>query len=139
VIEISKSTKPNGAKPELDSLGLIGINSDQTGRLSNDAVKFKDALETEPASLEAMFTNSSGFGQTVVDALDVFIDPLDGSIKDRKDSIDRTVASLEDQVDRWDERAASYEARLRRSFASFESAAGALQGTGQFLTSFFFS
>ena len=123
----------------LDSLGLIGVQLDNNGKLSIDSADFTDALGDNLDSVMQMFTSSDGFGQAMVTGLDVYVDSSSGIIKQRNDSIDMTIDSLEDQVERWEERILSYEARLRTSFTAFESAAGSLQGTAQFISSYFFS
>ncbi|MEL6344824.1 MAG: flagellar filament capping protein FliD, partial [Myxococcota bacterium] len=117
-------TSQYGTGQPLDSLGLLGIESDQDGKLSIDSSTFQDVVTDDRSSLEEMFGSDSGFGQAMVDALDVYVDPIDGTLKDRDDSIDRTVESLEQQVVRWEDRITSYEERLRRGFNAFEGAAG---------------
>jgi flagellar hook-associated protein 2 len=124
---------------DLDSLGLIGVELDNDGKLSIDSAKFDDALDENRDSILKMFSSADGFGKLLTDQLDVYIDPSEGQIKQRSDGIDSTIDGLQDQVARWEDRILSYEARLRTSFTAFESAAGALQGTAQFIQSYFFS
>jgi len=126
---------PGGA----DSLGLVGIKLDNDGKLSIDSAKFKDVLQDDRDRLINLFTDGGKFGEAMVGALDVYVDPTEGSIKARNDGIDERIDSLKDQVERWEERILSYEARLRTGFTAFESTAGALQGTAAFITSYFFS
>jgi len=123
----------------LDSLSLMGISSGSDGKLSLNTGDFQAAFQTDPSSVEGMFTSESGFGANMVTALDVFIDPIDGSLKQRGDSIDSSIDRLEIQVESWEDRIERYENRLRSSFTAFEGAAGQLQGTAQFLQSYFFS
>jgi len=125
---------------DIDSLSLIGVSTNTSdGTLSLDSDDFQTALADYQDSVEGLFTSSSGFGQTMIDALDFYIDPLEGSIVSRTDSIDDLVEDLEDQIDTWETRIESYEDRLRSSFTSLESTAGKLQGTSMFLDSYFFS
>ena len=125
---------------DVASLSLIGISTNTSdGTLTLDSDEFQDALSDYQDSVEGLFTDASGFGQTMIDSLDFYIDPLDGSIVSRTDSIDGMVEDLEDQIETWEDRIESYEARLRSSFTSLESTAGELQGTSMFLDSYFFS
>jgi flagellar hook-associated protein 2 len=133
------TTQYSGMGTTLDSLGLIGVQLDNSGKLSIDSADFTDALADNLGSVMEMFTSSAGFGQRMATGLDVYIDSSSGIIQQRNDSIDMTIDSLEEQVGRWEERILSYESRLRTSFNAFESAAGALQGTAQFISSYFFS
>ncbi len=123
---------------DLDSLSLMGISTESDGTITFDSGDFQDALQDYRSSVEEMFTASDGFGSSMIDSLDVFVDPVDGTIKQRTDSIDTLVAGLEDQIDAWEERIVRYEERLRSSFTSFESTAGELQGTALFIESYFF-
>ncbi len=123
----------------LDSLGLMGIGTDGDGRLSLDSGDFKDALTSYRDSVEDMFTADGGFGAALIDALDVFIDPIDGTIKKRNASLESSINDLEDQVDSWEDRIERYEERLRNSFTAFESSIGAMQGVSSFLEAYFFS
>lgn len=122
---------------DLDSLGLIGVKLDNDGKLSIDDDTFEDVMDSDLDAILDMFTSEDGFGQVVVESLDVYIDPIDGTIKLRNDSIDDNIDNLEDQIERWETRILSYEERLRAQFVAFESAAGALQGTSNFLASYF--
>lgn len=133
------ATNYPGSSAELNSLALMGISLDNDGKLSIDSAEFKAALDDDRDSVMAMFTEEGGFGVALSESLDIHVDSTDGTIKQRSDGIDTAVEALEDQVGRWEERILSYEARLRSGFASFESAAGALQGTAQFIASYFFS
>ena len=121
----------------LTSLGLLGIGTDGEGSLSLDSDDFQDALTDYRGSVEDMFTADDGFGAALVASLDVFIDPIDGIIKERNDSLESSIDALEDQVATWEERIERYEERLRSSFTTFESTVGVLQGVSDFLTAFF--
>lgn len=124
---------------DLNSLGLMGIGTDGTGRLELDSDDFQDALSDYRGSVEKMFTADDGFGAALVASLDVFIDPIDGVIKERNASLESSIDDLEDQVATWETRIERYEDRLRSSFTTFESSVGVLQGVSEFLTAFFFS
>ena len=135
---LSRSLSTSYTTNTLDSLGLMGIGSDGDGRLSLDSGDFQGALGDYRDSVEDMFTTADGFGASLISSLDVFIDPLEGVIKQRKDSMESTIGGLEDQVANWEDRIERYEERLRSSFASFEGSVGAMQGTSSFLQAYFF-
>ena len=122
---------------DLNSLGLMGIGTDGDGQLSLESSDFQDALENYQDSVEDMFTADDGFAASLIASLDVFIDPLDGTIKERNDTLEDTIDDLEDQVSNWEDRIERYEDRLRTSFNAFETSAGVMQGVSTFLQSYF--
>jgi flagellar hook-associated protein 2 len=123
---------------DLSSLGLMGIGTDGDGTLSLESDDFLEALDDYQGSVEDMFTADDGFAASLIDALDVYIDPIDGAIKQRNDTLEDSIDDLEDQVTNWEDRIERYEDRLRSSFNAFESSAGVMQGVSSFLQAYFF-
>ncbi|MDG1481666.1 MAG: flagellar filament capping protein FliD [Myxococcota bacterium] len=136
---LTQSLSTSYTDNDLNSLGLMGIGTDGTGRLELDSDDFQDALSDYRGDVEKMFTADDGFGAALVASLDVFIDPIDGVIKERNSSLESSIDDLEDQVATWETRIERYEDRLRSSFTTFESTVGVLQGVSDFLTAFFFT
>jgi flagellar hook-associated protein 2 len=124
-----------GLGQDYDALSLIGITTDySSGALELDSDTFQDLLDAEPDQVADLFTNENGFIPAMLDRLDLYVDPVDGSLYERSDSIETSIEDLEDQVARIEERIVRYEERLRRSFSSMESTLGQLQTTQSYLS-----
>jgi flagellar hook-associated protein 2 len=119
-------------------LSDIGITTDSTtGKLEIDTDLLKEALQSDRASVEALFTGTSGFAAKVSTVIDVMVDPLDGSLTARVDSMDDKIEEMNEQIDAYDDRISSYEARLRSQFEAMEVSVGRLQSLQTFLTAYF--
>ena len=67
-----------------------------------------------------MFTDEDGgFSNAMRDQIDVYTDPVDGTLESYKDSLGARVRDLEKSVDDYDYRIQRYEDRLRSSFSSW--------------------
>jgi flagellar hook-associated protein 2 len=138
-------TTATGNDLTLDALSTIGISINTKGKLSLNSTKFNTAVLDYQDDVEALFSNQTG--STSGDALSfsgVFNEEITtittsytGTLASVTSSIDEQVKSLNKQITRWDDRIASYEARLLRQFTAMEQAAGQFQSTGSFLTNFF--
>ena len=142
-VETSLRTAVSSAYEDLDTslnaLSLIGISSNENGRLQFDTDEFKDALIENQSDVEAMFVEDAGFGKQFVSAIDTYIDPYDGSLQLREESIDTVIESFQDKVDAWEERLERYEERLRGQFAQLESFLSYAESTQSYLASLFSS
>ena len=142
-VETSLRTAVSSAYEDLDTslnaLALIGISSNENGRLQFDTDEFKNALIENQSDVEALFVEDAGFGKQFVSAIDTYIDPYDGSLQLREESIDTVIESFQDKVDAWEERLERYEERLRGQFAQLESFLSYAESTQSYLASLFSS
>jgi flagellar hook-associated protein 2 len=122
---------------DYDSLSLVGIETDRNGKLSIDSDKLQDVLSDAPDQLSNLFTGSGGFIAAMLDRADVYVDSSDGSLYNRKDTLEERVSDMNDRLDAMDRRMATTQARLRRQFSALESLMSGLQGTSNYLTSLF--
>ena len=90
--------------------------SNQVGSTSGDPVSFSGVFNAEITTVTTSYS---------------------GTLAKVSSSIEGQVKTLNTQISRWDDRIASYEARLLRQFTAMEQAAKQFQSTGSFLTSFF--
>ena len=119
-------------------LSDIGITTDSSsGELTIDSDKLKEALKSDRASVESLFTGSTGFAAKVSAVVDVMVDPADGSLTSRVGSMDDKIEQMNEQIEAYDDRISSYEARLRSQFEAMEVSVGRLQSLQTFLTAYF--
>jgi flagellar hook-associated protein 2 len=140
IIQYSDLLTANDEDVFLDSLSLLGVefSTNNDGKLTFDSTAFLEALEDNQFDIEAMFSDDeNSFSTAMTEALDEYVDPLTGIIKKLDTNLDTQVDALEDQIERWETRITSYEARLFKQFTAMEKIAGRMQTTSTFLTSFF--
>ena len=122
----------------LDSTAQMGFKTNKDGTLAFNSSEFVKAYTTYRDDVEALFSKTTGsFAATMVSRLDTFADPLTGQLKSAQDGITNQVKQMTKQVERWEARIIKYEERLRNSFDSLESITGKLNGTKNFLTTYF--
>lgn len=119
---------------DYDSVGLVGIDSDGLGKLSFDTDAFEAAFEAEPDQVTDLFTSSDGFVKSMLTALDVYLDPIDGSLQLRKDTLESRIEDMNDQVDAYTLRQNKLEDRLRKQFNAMEALLGTLQSTSSYVS-----
>ena len=123
---------------DFESLGQLGIATQQDGTLLFSAGDFKDKLADDYANVVSFLTDDSGPLGTIRDRIDdVYIDPYEGTIKSRSDSLEDTIEGLEDSIADFEERMDDYSARLRDQFNSMEIVLGELNSTQTYLSALF--
>jgi len=128
------ATRFEGLEQDYDSLSLIGIETNSSGRLSIDSDRFQEVLEAEPDQIANLFTGSAGFVQGMLDRTDVYVDSVDGSLTNRKDTLEDRIEDMEDRVEQMDRRMSRTEERLRRQFSAFESLMSSMNSTTNYLS-----
>ena len=122
----------------LDSTSQMGFKTNKDGTLSFNSSEFITAYTNYRDDVEALFSKTTGsFAATMVSRLDTFADPLTGQLKSAQTGITNQVKQMTKQVERWETRIIKYEERLRNSFDSLESITGKLNGTKNFLSTYF--
>lgn len=119
---------------DYDSVGLVGIDSDGLGKLSFDTDVFEAAFDAEPDQVTDLFTSSDGFVKSMLTALDVYLDPIDGSLNVRQDTLEARIEDMNDQVDAYTLRQNKLEDRLRKQFNAMEALLGTLQSTSSYVS-----
>jgi len=100
-------------------LGSVGF-SFANGRLTFDAEKFEQAYESDPTSVESLFTqDKTGLGDALVERIEELVNTTDGTISRREEVLNNKEASL---TRRKTELEALLETRRARLLAQFQSA-----------------
>jgi len=121
---------------DLNSLSLTGIKTQSTGKVEMDSDDFDDALDEYFDDVMNLFIDDDGFGAAMTEQIDVYIDPVDGTLESFQDSLEERIDDMEDQVASYEYRIERYETRLRSQFAAMESLMGSMQGTSNYLSAF---
>ncbi len=122
------------------ALSQIGISTNQDGSLSLDEDQLADALENNLSDVRAMFTAEDGALGTLKETIDtVFVDPENGTLESRKDSLNDSIEDLELRIDRQQIRLEDYTAFLREKFTAMEVAMSQFEGTASYLAGMFSS
>lgn len=112
----------------------LGLKTDEKGTLSFDATKFDAAYAADPAAVNALL---AGEDTAVSGHFKSFVDTLladDGSLANRKESLERIVANTGKQREALDLRLQSVEKRYRKQFIALDSLLSQMNTTSQFLT-----
>ena len=121
----------------LNSLSLMGIETQSDGTLAIDSDAMGDALDDYLDDVVAIFTTEdAGFSVAMREQIDVYTDPVDGTLESYKDSLDSSVRDLEKSISDYDYRIKRYEERLRSQFSSMESLLGGMKGTSSYMSAY---
>lgn len=120
------------------SASTAGIELTRDGTLKFDKAKFETAYAADPAAVSAVFfgpAGSEGVAQRLLAVSESATKTTTGlltlAIEGRRNQIKR----IDDSLAMWDVRLDRKEAALRRTYAALESALGAAQQQGNWLTS----
>lgn len=130
------STESSSVLVGYTSLASIGISTDNTGRLTLDSAKLKDALADDLDSVTEMVADAdSGVGARLLEIVEKRTDTIDGAIKTRKDAFRASMNDLARRITRGEDQLVTFEDSLRRRFAAMETLVGRLQSQGGSLAS----
>lgn len=118
---------------QYSSLSELGISFTREGQLTFDGSKLDEAIVSDRASVQALFSDEdAGFVTQMDTALDGYIG-TSGIIDARVDGLNARVDSLQDQQLVWERRLISIEERYRAEFTALDTLVASLSATGQFL------
>jgi flagellar hook-associated protein 2 len=114
-------------------LNSIGLGSNQQGELEFDSSDFSSKLGTNWDEVLAMLTGPSGLFGALQAQIEVDIDPEDGLIQPRIDSIDARVIEIQDRIADAERRLVMYEDVLKSQFIAMEITLAKYQATQSYL------
>lgn len=139
----------------LSGLALIGIETGQDGKLSLDTDTLHNAINDNAADVVGLIRSATGpLSAMKEDIENIYIADdstgtytdingmevtytTSGLLESRKDSLESTIGSLEDSIEREESFLESYGETLRAKFTAMEQALASLNSTSSFLSAFF--
>ena len=114
-------------------LNSIGLGTDQFGDLEFESSDFTSMLGTNWEDVLSMLTGTSGLFGSLYTQVDADIDPTDGLIQPRIESIDGRISDLNLQIEDAERRLSMYEDVLKSQFMAMETALAKYQATQSYL------
>ncbi|WP_210507528.1 flagellar filament capping protein FliD [Naasia sp. SYSU D00057] len=114
------------------SLSTIGISVTRDGSVSFDAAKFGEALKSDPAGTQRMFSAAAARVQEVAEDAS---DSLDGFLTSKVTGQENAVKSLNENIAAWDLRLAKRKDMLQRQYTAMETAMSSIQSQSNWLAS----
>jgi flagellar hook-associated protein 2 len=115
-----------------------GVELNKDGTVKFDKVKFEAAYLADPAAVAAIFTGPvgvEGIAQRLATISENATKSTTGLLTQAIDTRRNEIRRIDDSIAMWDIRLSRREAALRRQFAALESALGAAQQQGSWLSS----
>ncbi len=109
-----------------------GISITKSGNLAYDATKFAAAMASDPAGTQ---TALQAIAQRVSDAATAASDPYNGTLTGKITGQKATVTDLNKQIADWDDRLATRQAILKKTYSDMEVALSSIKSQGTWLTS----
>jgi len=117
-------------------LSDLGVTLQKDGTLAVDNTKLNKALTEQPARVSEFLAGNDttkGLSKLVSGTLDT-INGTGGSLAGKTKGLQASIDSIGKQLDSWDSRLTSIEARYRAQFTALETTISSMQSTQSFLT-----
>lgn len=136
--DIRKVLAEVGSGNQLTTLGQLGINTQKDGTLEFNSTKFTAALDDKKlgAEVQELFTGTNGVFERMNKAIDPY-NGTDGSLANRKASLDKAAKNLTDQQAALDRRTSSLTESLTRKYVALDTALGKMKAQSDQITSIF--
>lgn len=128
------NTQANISGGNFDYLTQVGVEIDRYGKMSLNASRFEDALNSDFESVSKLFSDADGGIARRLDGLAGGILATGGLLDARESGLNDQIKALDVQADRIDRRLVSTEARLRAQFTAMDSIVANLNATGDYLS-----
>ncbi len=137
--ELSTAADAGDGNP-LQALSQIGISTNRDGSLDLDEERLAEVLSSDLSNVQDLFTAETGALGSLRTTIDtVFVDPDNGTLASRTESINDSIEDLEVRIERQQVRLEDYTAFMREKFTAMEVAMSQFEGTAAYLTSMFSS
>lgn len=128
-----RNNSVDGAYHLLSQLGITTMqaNSDNlstdTNKLQFDEEAFKQALEEDPESLEALIGSDTGILGQMESALETSLKAVSGFFDVKQTTYDNEIKKSEEKVKKQQEKISSYKAQLEKRFSAMETLISQMQ------------
>ncbi len=130
--QIGAATVPG--LPTVRALADLGVRTQRDGTLAIDGTTLSRAIATDAAAVNAVFaTATTGISALVGTLADGFTRAGDGILSARRDSLNRTVSSMDVQAEALQKRLDRYRETLVAQFAAMERVVSGLRASGNYL------
>ncbi len=118
------------------SLGALGIELDNLGKLSIDAAKFDKIIAADPTALDDIFAGDGGDGLSKIfqDLADTYTRAGDGILTAKTDGLNSRVKIFDQQIEQIENRAAAVREQLQKQFTALEQAMAGFQTQQAYLS-----
>jgi flagellar hook-associated protein 2 len=124
---------------DLQGTSILGFATQQDGTLELDTSKLQDALTDHPEDTLNILAGEDGIFQTMEGRLDIVLDPDNGTMTLRQESLDDQIDALQEQIADSEASTAIYEDALRMQFTNLEIVMAQMQAMSGYLTQLFAS
>jgi flagellar hook-associated protein 2 len=120
-----------------ETTSTIGIKTERDGTISLNSEDLKGALSKDFSGVLNLFAQkNTGFADVMNSAIKSMVG-LEGLLPSRKSSLDRSIRTLNDNIDSQNRRVSSYQARLVKQFTAMEQMVSQLNSQAGYLQSAF--
>jgi len=117
------------------TLADIGLKIQNDGTLTLDSATFNKALNSDPTSVDAIFSSATTGIAAQASALSKrFTDSVDGQLVQRQTSLTKTIKDLQVSNDKLTAYVEAYKTNLQKSFTHMESLIGGYNQIGKFMS-----
>ena len=118
------------------SLGILGIEMDNTGKLSIDSTKLDNTLSTDPRAIDNIFAGdggNDGVAKVLQDMVETYTQSSTGLLSSKTESLNSRIKVFDTQIERIQQSAAALGEQLNRQFAALEQAMSQLNSQQSYL------
>ena len=122
---------------ETTSLGALGIELDNQGKLSIDSTKLNNTLSTDPRAIDNVFAGSGGndgISKVLQDLVETYTQSGTGLLTTKTESLNGRIKVFDEQIERVESRASSVADQLNKQFATLEQTMSRLNSQQQYLS-----
>ena len=118
------------------SLGLLGIEMDNTGKLTIDSTKLDATLSSDPRAIDNIFAGdggNDGVAKVLQDMVETYTQSSTGLLSSKTESLNSRIKVFDTQIERIEQSATALSEQLNRQFAALEQAMAQLNSQQSFL------
>lgn len=129
--EITSSV--SGLSGSFSTLAELGITTDDEGKLTVNADKLDDAMDSDFDQIGELFASTNGLSNKLDSVIESYIGSS-GTIESRTDGLQTSIDQITEQREALDRRLSTVEARLLKQFTAMDAIVNSLQNQSSFLT-----
>jgi flagellar hook-associated protein 2 len=119
------------------SLGILGIEMDNTGKLTIDSTKLDNTLSTDPRAIDNLFAGdggNDGMAKVLQNMVETYTQSSTGLLSSKTESLNSRIKVFDTQIERIEQSAVALSEQLNRQFAALEQAMSQLNSQQSYLS-----